>query len=183
MSGIENILITLWITLEQTAIHAWWVYLLLAYCIFVGIKSSKDNVTPYIKVLVVPVLFLYLSLHSLLVSFAISTFIVTVYGVSVLLGAGVGYWQTVMRKIQIDRKKLLISQKGSWGTLVLIMTIFISKFYFGYTSSADPQYLHNTMYEVSFLAVSGVTSGMFLGRAIYYTYRMFFGPSVELSEK
>ena len=176
---MKNTLEALGLTLSNTP---WWVYLLLAYCIFAGIKAGRGGVVPYFKVIIIPIVFAYLSLHSLFTHFSLTAFVISVFCTSLALGVLSGYIQGFKQNIVVDRTRLLIKTPGTWSTLVIILIIFFAKYYFGYASAVDPELLENTNFEFAMLFVSGITAGLFIGRLIYYTRRLFFGPSVELHD-
>ncbi|MBV53415.1 MAG: hypothetical protein CL816_05030 [Coxiellaceae bacterium] len=174
-SLIEAIGYTLWNT-------PWWVYILLAYCVFVGVKAAKGGVMPYTKVIIIPIIFTYLSLDALLSNFSLDVFVISVFFVSLLFGILSGLLQALKQNIEVDRSRLLIKVSGTWSTLVIILIIFFTKYYFGYQSAVDPELLENTHFEFAMLFVSGVTAGLFIGRLAYYTRRLYYGPSVELHD-
>lgn len=183
MQAIEYTLLSIWNALVQTLYHEPWVFLILAYCIFIGVKASKSGTVPYIKMLVVPAIFTYLSVEMLITTFHIDLFILGIYLIGLFSG-GVGGWiQGHKQEVKADRKKLLLQLKGTWSTLIIVLIIFVTKFYFGYTSAVNPSLLSNTTYVVSMLLVSGITTGLFVGRAVYYSKCLFFGVSVDLSGK
>ena len=161
----------------------WWVYLIFFYCIFIGIKSLKTSVIHISKFFIIPIIFIYLSLHTLLSSFSLNFFIIFTYIISLLVGIYLGVILLKRSKIIVDAKNKLIKVPGSWVTLVLILIIFFSKFFIGYELGVDPKIVSNKSFEVFLLVVSGVTSGMFLGRLIYVIFKMFNGPFEELSKK
>lgn len=161
----------------------WWVYLIFIYCIFIGVKSLKTSVIHVSKFFVIPIIFIYLSLHTLFASFSLNFFIIFTYIISFLVGIYLGVILLKKSKILVDAKNKLIKVPGSWVTLVLILIIFFSKFYIGYELGVDPKIVTNKSFDLFFLLVSGVTSGMFLGRLIYVIYKMINGPSEDLSEK
>ncbi|HAG61693.1 MAG TPA: hypothetical protein DCL40_02195 [Coxiellaceae bacterium] len=174
-SLIEAIGITLWNT-------PWWVYALLAYCIIVGIKAARGGVVPYFKVIIIPIVFAYLSLDSLFSHFSLNSFVLAVFCSSLVLGFLCGILQAYKQNIVADRSRLLIKIPGTWSTLIIILIIFFTKYYFGYETAVDPKLLENTHFEFAMLFVSGVTAGLFIGRFVYYTRRLFYGPSVELHD-
>ena len=65
---------------------------------------------------------------------------------------------------------------------MIILIIFFTKYYFGYQIAVDPQLLTNTPFELSMLLVSGITVGLFIGRLIYYSYRLICGPFVDIKD-
>ena len=71
----------------------WWVYVLFVYCVFIGFKSARGGVVPYLKVIVIPVVFAYLSLDSLFSSFTMSAFVLCSYLIPLCVGVLLGYVQ------------------------------------------------------------------------------------------
>src|SRR3990167_5800388 len=104
-----------------------------------------------------PVIFTYMSLHTLITSFDIRIFEVSTWMAAILLGVIIG-WIDVYRNythIKVDKQKHLIQVPGSWVTLTLIFIIFASKYCFSYEIEVDPALGKQTWFEVGMLAVSG----------------------------
>jgi hypothetical protein len=161
----------------------WWVYLILVYCIFIGVKSLKTSIIHIRKLFIIPLVFGYLSLHTLLSSFNLDSFVIFIYIISVLVGIGLGVLLLKLSKITVDAKHKLIKVPGSWVTLFLILIIFACKYFVGHEIATDPQMLSNKPFEIFLLVVSGVTSGIFIGRLIYGVFKMIKGPFENLSDK
>jgi len=167
----------------QALIHTpWWVYLIFFYCMFIGVKALKGGVVPFGKMVVIPIIFTYLSLETVYNNFHLDMFVVTTYGISILVGIIVGLVIANVVGLQVDNKKWLLKLPGTWVTLMLLILIFGSKYYFGYAIAADPKLLTNTRFEFWMLAVSAIITGMFIGRVVYYYYRIKKGPWAELAE-
>ena len=97
----------------------WWVYALLAYCIVVGIKAARGGVVPYFKVIIIPIVFAYLSLDSLFSHFSLNGFVLAVFCASLVLGFLCGILQAYKQNIVADRSRLLIQIPGTWSTLMI----------------------------------------------------------------
>ena len=165
-------------TLMQTP---WWVYLLLAYLLKVGIKASKPGVVSLKKMMVLPLVFTAMSIHSLYVSFGLETSAISMWLVSIVAGSVAGWLLVCRHNITVDKQHHLIGLPGSWVTMGLVVVIFASKYYFGYEMAADPQLLQQTSFEVALLLVSGACTGLFIGRVAYYLRAFMIKPSVDLS--
>jgi len=165
--------------LEQTP---WWVYLLFFYLIKLGIGASKTSVVPLKKLVILPLIFTVLSIHTMIVSFQVTAAVVEVWFASILLGTFFGYVLVRNYVFRVDKKKYLIELPGNWITLILVLAIFVSKYYFGYAMSMDPTVVHNTHFEFIMLSVSGIITGLFIGRLICYLNEFRVGKSVELTE-
>ena len=132
------------------------------------------------KLFFIPLIFGYLSLHTLITSFNLDALIIFIYVLSLLIGIGLGSLQLKLCKITVDAKHKLIKVPGSWVTLFLILIIFACKYFVGYEMAVDPKMLTNEPFEIF---LSGVTAGMFIGRLIYGVFKMINGPFEDLSKK
>jgi len=153
----------------QTAIHTpWWVYLLLGYLIAVGIKASKVRVIPYWKVFVLPTVFLSMSIHTLATIETMECLSIGSWILAILVGSLFGWWQVQRLDIKFDKKRSLIQIPGSWDTLLVILIIFIAKYYLGYEKATNPILVAQFNFKVGMLVLSGVCTGLFLGRLFCY---------------
>jgi hypothetical protein len=153
----------------QAAIHTpWWVYVLLGYLITVGIKASKERVIPFWKIFVLPTIFLSISIQNLTTIENIEYLSIGSWIVAMLAGSLFGWWQVKRLNIKIDKKGSLIQIPGSWDTLLVILIIFIAKYYFGYEKATNPVLVAQLNFKISMLVLSGVCTGLFLGKLFGY---------------
>lgn len=153
----------------QTVIHTpWWVYLLLVYLIIVGLKASKSRIIPFWKLFVLPTIFLSISIQNLTTIENIEYLSISSWIVAMLVGSLLGWWQVKRLDIKIDKKSSLIQIPGSWDTLLVMLIIFVAKYYFGYEKATNPVLVAQLNFKVSMLALSGVCTGLFLGRLLGY---------------
>lgn len=136
----------IWETLTHTP---WWVYLLLIYLLKIGIDATKAKVVPLKKLIILPAIFLILSLNNLITGVRHDVITLGTYLISLLFGAWVGWLLVRKLALQFDKKKGLIRLPGSWVTLVLIVIIFSTKYYFGYTLASDPTKAQDTIFEIN----------------------------------
>ena len=137
---------------------------------------------PFGKMLAMPIIFTCLSLETVYNNFTIDAFVVLTYLGALVVGLLVGMAYAKMIGLEADSQKWLLKFEGGWSTMILVMSIFVVKGFFGYEIDADPQLLNNTTFEFWMLSVSSFVTGMFIGRAVYYYMRIKKGPSVELNE-
>lgn len=155
----------IWEALTHTP---WWVYFLFFYLVYVGYDATKTRVVSFKRLFILPTIFLAISLNSLLTSFHISPTTVIVYLFSLLLGV-CGGWLLVRKvDVKFDHNRGLVKLPGTWATLILILMIFSTKYYFGYSFAIDPTLAEDTYYELLMLSVSGVCTGLFIGRLSCY---------------
>ena len=177
---LSNIVEAIWQTLVNTP---WWVYLILVYCVLIGVKASKPGIVSIWKMLFIPVIFLYMSLHTVLNSFVLTQLVILSYVASLVIGSLLGAFQASRQQVRVDRPHFLIGLSGSWSTLIIILLIFVIKYYFGYAIGADPHLLQNTHFELVMLAATGITTGLFVGRTLYYFIKLYARESVDLLEE
>ncbi len=122
-----------------------------------------------------------MSVHTLIFAFGINALSISWWSSAIVIGAVLGWLQIFYRQLRVDREHKLIKVPGSWSTLILIFIIFGTKYYFGYQLSSDPQLVYQTNFEISMLAVSGICTGLFVGRLLCYLYRFKTLASVDLS--
>ncbi|MCF6764498.1 hypothetical protein L3V82_01850 [Thiotrichales bacterium 19S3-7] len=153
----------------------WWVYVLFIYLLFIGIKASKPSHTPIVKLAIVPLIFLGLSIESLINQTNLHGINLITYGVALLIGAIIGFIiaRVIGAKATKENNRYMLILPGSWLTLVLILIIFISKYYFGFKVADHPQIIHNLHFTITMLGVYGVTAGLFVGRFIFYLTRIY----------
>ena len=169
---------TIWTAATQTP---WWVYVLFIYLVQRGISASKSQVVSIKKLTILPVVFIALSIHTLMTAFHVNTAAILVWFASIAVGSAIGWLLVCRHQFKVDRKKLLIQLPGSWVTLILILAIFVSKYYFSYQIGSDPALENQTGFEFSMLAISGICTGLFIGRLLCYFHKLWTCESVDLS--
>jgi len=168
---------TIWQTLTHTP---WWVYLLLAYLLRMGIKASQTRIVALKKLFIIPIIFSAMSVHTVLDSFQLTGLAVGILASNLLLGIMIGWYQVYRLAIQVDRQHGLIQIPGTWSTLIIILIIFATKYYFGYELAMDPQLTEDLGFEFAMLGVSGVCTGLFIGKLISYLIKYFHLPQTDL---
>lgn len=144
-----------------------YVYFILIYLLFVGIRASKDRIVSWRKLMLAYTLLIYLSssaLAKLKLSYLHGGFFFALTFVFVVIS-----WFFFRRQpMRIDRQKKLIALPGSWSTLCLVLIIFSLKYYLGfalYRGYRGPQ----THYIV--LCTSAFSLGVILGRGSSVLFR------------
>jgi hypothetical protein len=177
---MENSLMTVYYCIIKTPI---WVYILLVYLLWIGYQSSKTRVISLKKLFIMPVVFAFMSIHSMLGELKGADWMVIFWFFGLSIGA-LGGWFLVHRlKPQIDKKHGLVRVKGTWLTLFLIVLIFVYKYYLDFTLYMNPDILSLTWFKWSSLILLGVFTGLFVGRLLYYLRCFYKLPSVDLKNK
>jgi hypothetical protein len=167
----------IWDALTHTP---WWVYLLFFYLLKIGYDATKSQIVSFKKLYILPLVFLALSINTLLTSFQISPTTLLVYLLSLLSGSGIGWLLVRNSDLKFDHKNGLVRVPGTWVTLILIMMIFFTKYFFSYSLSVDPTLAEDTNFEFLMLSVSGVCTGLFVGRLGGYLYQKQHSTHCEL---
>ncbi|HBM17523.1 MAG TPA: hypothetical protein DD381_14435 [Lentisphaeria bacterium] len=150
-----------------------WVWVVLVLVIYKGIKMLSDNTLAIKKLLIMPVLFLILTVNHVEDPF--------IYGVFLMIGAMVGAAIYSRSKLRIDRENKLIRVPGSALALVLIVLIFAKGYFFGYEHAVHPEFFKNALFLAVTYIVSGCFTGIIIGKAAIYYYRFLKLPSEDLS--
>lgn len=146
----------------------WWVFALFFYLLKVGVNATKTKVTSIKKLFILPVGFLLISTGSLLYSFPFLFFTFFAYMVSLAIGTSVGWMLVKNLKLSFDHTKQLVKMPGSYVTLILILLVFSTKYCMGYLKATCPELLNQSAFVVFQFALSGICSGLFLGRLVCY---------------
>ena len=159
MSGLIDLFI-------QTPI---WVYALFFYLVFLGVKSSHSGYVRISKLMIVPSVFSGLSLYNVaLNSMPFSEVIAWV--LSVFVGGVFGAWRVWYTGVRYDMQKRQVYLTGSWVPMIVFMTIFVSKYIFGFVKATNLELYNNPLFHLIYTAVSGACVGQFVGVLVYCWY-------------
>ncbi len=141
----------------------WWVYLLLIYLVFRGVKALKPQIVSVKKIFILPLIFCILSLYRLISTYqGFRDLIVWLF--FIIIGYIVGWGLAHSLRIRIDRRKLLLRMPGSPIILVLVLLVFATRYFFGAYSAMHPDAKDNFLFHSANLLSSGFITGIFLGR-------------------
>lgn len=145
----------------------WWVWTVFALLVFRGIQATKPNQT---SIFVMPTVAIALSMYFAykLVNFdqfLTTSLILSHIWLPIFLGMMLGLVFISKPPLAIDREKMFITQAGSYWFLSLFMTIFATKFFFGFLHATNPV-LAAQLASIEILAFPGFILGIFYGRTI-----------------
>ena len=170
-------------TIYQFAINTpWWVYLILAYLIFIGIRAGRPGFISLKRAVIIPVAFTALSIYTLLSVVQPSILHITIWLIAMLVGSFIGWIQIKFSRLKIDRERRLIWTEGNWTLLIIFILIFAAKYYFDYQIAVTPQIAQHPVFVYSLLTSSALLTGWFIGRISGLFYRLFNDPSQDLSK-
>lgn len=160
-----------------------YVYILFFYLMLAGTMASRDRVISIFKPMILATVFLGMSLSMLVSSTLEFWMIIETWTAFLLVGILLGWFQVYRKNIKVDKKKKLIFLPGTWTTFAIILITFISKYYCGYVRYQDPQLFEKLSFQVFAIAISGCSSGLFMGRLINYFYRYNVYAHIDLSDQ
>ena len=144
--------------LSKIPIYIW---PLLVYIIFVGIKSRKDYIVFTPKLFILPVIFLSKKLNYIL---SLEYYKLLIMIVLLIITISYGYLSFSKKKIEIV-KKLTIKCPGEPYTLVITLLFFVIKFFIGFSMGMFSENI-KILLDIDLL-LTIFFSGYFLGKAIF----------------
>lgn len=151
----------------------WYVYVILVYLIIVGIKAINGRSVSIIKLALLPMLFMFMSIHELLHGHASNGLVqLAAWSVSFLVGALILGWLPYQKLgVEGGDKPYTVYVPGNWFTLMLISITFIIKY--SIAAMIAMQYEFSMMGWYSLLCLSGFLTGSFAGRLAFAAYQLW----------
>lgn len=144
--------------IKGTPLYVW---AILIYLLFVGIKSIKTRVVYLPKLFIIPLILPAIKYKILFSEDAL------VFCLMIIVASIASFFIHTRNTIKVIKKEGSIEVPGNYGTLIILLSFFIVKYYFGYLKSADQDlYLKYSIIEN---IISGLFSGYFIGRALRFT--------------
>ena len=141
-----------------------WVWVLLAYLLFIGIRALRPATAPLWRVAVLPTVFFVWGLFSLYQLHGLALVRVMPWAAALVGGVAVGMLIAGLQPIRADRVRYLVRTAGGPLTLVLILLIFTTKYEFGFLHATQPALFAEARFWLAEIVISGVLAGMFIGR-------------------
>ncbi len=143
-----------------------WIYVLLATLLWLGYTQTKTRHISRLRITVLPIIFLGLSLYSVMhVPHALVAALVA-WGIGIRLAFRLNDRINYGKGVSMDADREHYVVPGSWLPLMLMMSVFVVRFIQGYlvgSHTIDP----DSFYTITVSAlVSGTISGTFLARAV-----------------
>jgi hypothetical protein len=152
----------------------WTIVMVLAIIIFVILPGLKPRTMPVKKLLILPVVFLYLFYSSLTAHFPLNLDSYLLIGLAAVLGIVIGALLRRNTQIQADYQNHRISLPGSYMGLINFLLIFAVHFVIGYQLAVKPQVFTSVNPEVQVLVFAlSLVSCMSIGMnaCLYYKYK------------
>ncbi len=161
--------------LVQTPI---WVWALLAYLIFRGIKARQPGDTNLVMLAIIPVLFTAWGLFDLVTLYGVAIDTAGLWLAGIAVGAAVGWRIIARQKIVADRAAGTLHHPADFTLLPLLVVTFLVKYGFGVTAAVAPDLLAEPAFKVADLLLSGFFTGIFVGKYLRYLRVWYSAPVV-----
>lgn len=140
----------------------YWVWGVLGYLIYVGIKASQPRQQSVMRIWVVPLVFMVWGVsaifHTLLMPLAAAGgFLLTL-----IVGLGIG-WTLGKTSGAYLPESCVFQRTGSWWPLGLMLLTFCSRFYFSVQLARFPELARDPAFCLLSGMASGITAGIFSG--------------------
>jgi len=142
----------------------WWVYLLFIYILIIGIRSIKPRTTSINKIVLFPLFFVALSVYTLYKNVYLGyPLLIPCWIIFLSLGTYLGFKEVQSWHFEKNRLKRTLTIPGNYSTLILLLLVFILKFFWGYFYAT----LFNIPHWMYFAdtITSSIVTGFFVGRA------------------
>ena len=141
-----------------------WVWVLLAYLLFIGIRALRPATAPLWRIAILPAVFFVWGLFSLYQMHGLALLRVVPWVAALVGGIAVGIVIAGLQPIRADKVRHLVRTAGGPLTLILILLIFTTKYEFGFLHATQPALFAEARFWLSEVVISGMLAGMFIGR-------------------
>ncbi|QTF08899.1 hypothetical protein HC231_14040 [Brenneria izadpanahii] len=142
-----------------------WVWILLAYLIYAGIKARQPRQQSLRRLLVLPIIFLCWGLSSILHNLTMTEVAVAGFVLALIIGLALGWM--LGKNAGVYRADIQCFERaGSSVPLVLMLLTFCLRFYFSVQLAWFPALADSAVFCALSGAVGGITGGIFSGIAL-----------------
>ena len=141
-----------------------WVWALFAFLLFIGVRALRPSTASFARLAILPLVFLVWGLSGFVTTYGFRPLGIAVWLAAGVIGFALGRVAVRAIAIQADKERGLIRLPGSAAPLVLILTIFATKYVLGVLSGIQPGISADPLYMAADVGVSGLLTGMFAGR-------------------
>lgn len=160
-----------------------WVWAIFAFLIYRGINALHTHVKSLWSILLLPAVFLSLAINSLVKSNCTTCHTLSMWLTALIAGIAVAWLMNDSLLIRADKRKYLIQLPGSKSALLLVISIFAIKYFFGYMAVTHADTCTTPLFIYIKLMLYGGISGLTIGKMLQYLYKYYHAESVNLIKK
>ena len=157
----------------------WWVFLLAAVLVWLGLRSLRPRVTTVVRVLMTPAVFIAWGLTSLTAGGGSSSLRVLVWLLTAMAGVAIAILTVRLQDLLVDRAHGRVLVPASLLPLVRNLVVFSAKYALAVAAVIHPEARGPIMLWDA--AVSGVSAGYFLGWAVRFALAYRTAPTADLT--
>ena len=143
-----------------------WVWPLLALLLFLGIRALRPRTASLWRIAILPTVFCAWGLYGLVSLHALTAQRILPWVAAMAVGISAGMLVAGLQPIRADKVRHLVRAPGGPLTLVLILSVFATKYAFGVLHATRSDLFAEPRFWLTELALSGVLTGMFAGRFV-----------------
>lgn len=140
----------------------YWVWGVLAYLIYAGLKARQTRRQSLPHMLIVPGLFLCWGIASIFNAPTSPEAVAVGFLLTLILGVAIGWWGGKNAGVYLPDERCFQRNGSSWP-LVLMLLTFCTRFYFSLQQARFPALAHDVLFSTLSGASGGITAGIFWG--------------------
>lgn len=145
-----------------------WVWALLTYLIFRGIKARYPARTSLLKLAIIPAIFAVWGIADLARLYGLRAEVVGLWLGGIAMGAGIGWRLLAHADIRADHTTGTLWRPADRTLLALLLLTFGVKYSFGAIAAISPDLLQHAGFRLADLLLSGAFTGIFIGKFARY---------------
>ena len=154
------------------------VWVILAILLLIGYKSCFKRKQRILRLLITPVIFLYMEYSTIVNLFSISYMAIVYSIIGLSIGITFGIRMTINKEILVDKKRYMVLLPAEPILLVLIVLNFSFQYMLHVLASIEPDIIAKLIPEFSI--AMAVFSGIMTGRSGNYLYKFIRLPHHDI---
>lgn len=142
-----------------------WVWGLLLGLLWLGLSQAVTRTASLKRITLLPLAMTSLSLYGTVAAFGSDSQVLLVWLSACALSLTLALRQAPPDATHYDSTTRRFTLPGSWVPLMLILSIFMTKYFVGVATAMQPVLARDASFSLSIAALYGVFAGLFLARA------------------
>jgi len=143
-----------------------WVFALFIFLLILGVRQMRDRTMPRRRLVIMPLIFLALSLFGIISAFGWNLEPLLIWAVAYVLMVVFIKQYIPIKDASYDPGTQRFKVPGSIFPLILILIIFCLKYFVGVGTAMQAPFTQDPLFPVIISALYGVSSGIFAGRSL-----------------
>ncbi len=144
----------------------YWVFILFFVLLALGFNQSRPRTVGSKRVFILPICMIGLSIYGVYSAFSLEMIAFTSWSIGALISVGLGALLFSAKKTVFNEDTQSFSVPGSWVPLLLMMAIFFTKYFVGYSQAVGLPFIESVTFIATIALLYGAFSGLFLARSL-----------------